>query len=312
LKKLFIILLLLPSLLFAQKKHSVEKADAAFNNAKYLDATELYKDAYTHMDDKKNKKAMKAKEIKSAKAEIIFKIAECYRMMNDCKQEEQWYKKAIKAHYPDTTAANQYLSDAQKCLARNDSISKIKPLIRATGNDSTRINNLLTTRSSSPVDSYAVTSDAGIVIDTGYRKSGVRIIPHDSADSIKSFHIGKLNATIAGKGDGPITKDALITAGEIRITGRKDLKITGFTMHINYKTSCDTTKQDKWRLKSPPELNATDAKLTSDMIKAIKNCKPAGCREAFIIFDNIKYLNGGNEGTLNSIGLILEQNKEGK
>src|SRR5271157_911708 len=101
-KKPLFILLLIPSLLFAQKKHSVEKADAAFNSAKYSDATELYKDAYTHLDDKKNKKAMKVKEIKSLKAEILLKIGECYRMMNDCKQEEQWYQKAIKANCPDT------------------------------------------------------------------------------------------------------------------------------------------------------------------------------------------------------------------
>jgi hypothetical protein len=295
-KKLLFILLLIPSLLFAQKKHSVEKADAAFNSEKYSDATELYKDAYTHLDDKKNKKAMKAKEIKSLKAEILFKIGECYRMMNDCKQEEQWYQKAIKANCPDTSTVRGYLYEAQKCMAKYDSISRTR---------------VLPTMSSGTSVVYSTNFSRDSVAPPA-KRSGVRIIAHDTADSIKSFHIGKPNATIAGKGDGPITKDALIAAGEIRITGRKDLKITGFTMHVNYKTTCDTTKQDKWRLKSPPELNATDAKLTSDMIKAIKNCQPAGCREAFIIFDNIKYLNGSSEDTLNSIGLILEQNKEGK
>jgi len=84
----------------AQKNFSAD-ADKAFNNREYFNAIELYKKAYT-----------KAKK-KEEKATIIFKTAECYRMINDNKQAEAWYTKAIKAKYPDPNAI-LYLADAKK------------------------------------------------------------------------------------------------------------------------------------------------------------------------------------------------------
>ena len=66
-----------------------EEADAAFTKGFYFNAIELYKKAYTL-----EKKA-------SAKAEIIFRVAESYRALGDVQQAEQWYERANKAQYPD-------------------------------------------------------------------------------------------------------------------------------------------------------------------------------------------------------------------
>lgn len=84
----------------AQKNFSKD-AVKAFDNYEYFNAIELYKKAYT-----------KAKK-KEEKALIIFKTAECYRLIGDNKQAEAWYMKAIKANYADPKA-KLYLADAKK------------------------------------------------------------------------------------------------------------------------------------------------------------------------------------------------------
>ncbi len=62
-------------------------ADAAFSKGDYYEAVPLYKKAF-------GKEKNKAK-----KAEILFKTGECYRKVNDFKNEEVWYQKAIKGGY---------------------------------------------------------------------------------------------------------------------------------------------------------------------------------------------------------------------
>ncbi|MGZ4036084.1 MAG: tetratricopeptide repeat protein, partial [Bacteroidia bacterium] len=84
----------------AQKNFSKD-ADKAFSSMEYFNAIELYKKAYT-----------KAKK-KEDKANIIFKTAECYRLIGDNKQAEAWYIKAIKANYSEPKA-ELYLADAKK------------------------------------------------------------------------------------------------------------------------------------------------------------------------------------------------------
>jgi peptidoglycan-associated lipoprotein len=84
----------------AQKNFSKD-ADKAYDDQEYFNAIELYKKAFT-----------KAKK-KEDKALIIFRTAECYRMINDNKQAEAWYTKAIKANYADPKAI-LYLADAKK------------------------------------------------------------------------------------------------------------------------------------------------------------------------------------------------------
>ena len=73
---------------FAQKNF-LKEADKAYDAKEFFKAVDLYKNAYT-----KEKKADK-------KAKILFRTAECYRHINQIKEAETFYSKAIKAKYPD-------------------------------------------------------------------------------------------------------------------------------------------------------------------------------------------------------------------
>lgn len=92
--------LLMSTNVMAQKNFSRD-ADNAFTNKEYFNAIELYKKAFTKVKKKEEK------------AFIIFRTAECYRMIGDAKQSEAWYTKAIKANYTDPKAV-LYLADAKK------------------------------------------------------------------------------------------------------------------------------------------------------------------------------------------------------
>ena len=74
---------------YAQKNWA-QDADNSFKYYKYYEAVGLYKKAYG-----------KVKKNKAEKARIIYQIAECYRLTNDTKQAESWYKKAVGVKYPD-------------------------------------------------------------------------------------------------------------------------------------------------------------------------------------------------------------------
>jgi peptidoglycan-associated lipoprotein len=105
--------LLLSTNVMAQKNFSKD-ADKAFDNKEYFNAIELYKKAFT-----------KAKK-KEDKAYIIFKTAECYRMIGDNKQSEAWYTKTIKANYTDPKAI-LYLADAKKAQEKyNEALIEYK------------------------------------------------------------------------------------------------------------------------------------------------------------------------------------------
>ncbi len=83
--------------LYAQKKsRKMIKADNAFNLEQYVKAAELYKKAYQKT------------KIRAVKAEIIFKQAECYRLSGNIKRAESYYKRAIKAKYPDVIVYLRY------------------------------------------------------------------------------------------------------------------------------------------------------------------------------------------------------------
>ncbi len=86
-----VLLLFISAATFAQRGVTFN-ADKAYESGDYYDAINLYKKAYT-------KEKNKAK-----KAEVIFKVAECYRHTNDYKNQEVWYGKAVKAKIKDPNA----------------------------------------------------------------------------------------------------------------------------------------------------------------------------------------------------------------
>jgi peptidoglycan-associated lipoprotein len=77
------------------------KADKAYNSGDYYDAITLYKKAYTK---EKNR---------SKRADIVYRIADCYHRVIDFKNQELWYAKAIKQGYKGADAI-LYLADALK------------------------------------------------------------------------------------------------------------------------------------------------------------------------------------------------------
>ena len=84
----------------AQKRKS-DRAYAAFNAGEYFDAIDQFKDAYSKTN----------KSDKNTRTEIVFMIAECYRLINDPKNAETWYKLAVKSSYSKP--------EAQYCLAES-------------------------------------------------------------------------------------------------------------------------------------------------------------------------------------------------
>lgn len=71
----------------AQKKEKDSKALAAYEAGEYFLAIDLYKKAFNRITDNVKR------------GEIVFIIAECYRITGDPRQAELWYKKAIQLEY---------------------------------------------------------------------------------------------------------------------------------------------------------------------------------------------------------------------
>ena len=102
----FLVVLIGSSAVFGQKNF-VTDADGSFERGEYYTAIMQYKKAYSK--EKNN----------VAKARIIFQTAECYRGVNDTKQAEIWYKKAVKVKYPDPLAI-LYLAESKKSNGKYD------------------------------------------------------------------------------------------------------------------------------------------------------------------------------------------------
>ncbi len=85
---ILISILLIPTVATGQKKDKTAKARAAYEAGEYAVAADLFKDAYNKVSDK------------TLKNEIIFLIAECYRITDAPDKAEIRYKQAIQKEYP--------------------------------------------------------------------------------------------------------------------------------------------------------------------------------------------------------------------
>jgi peptidoglycan-associated lipoprotein len=86
---LIILLIIVTSPEVTAQKRKAERAYSSFSAGEYFDAIDQFKNAYS-----KTKKADK-----NSRTELVFMIAECYRMINDPKNSETWYKLAVKSSY---------------------------------------------------------------------------------------------------------------------------------------------------------------------------------------------------------------------
>jgi peptidoglycan-associated lipoprotein len=105
----------------AQKK-KVERAYEFFNAGEYFQAIDHFKDTYSKTKDK------------AIKADMVFMVAECYRLINDPRNAETWYKKAVKTSYTKPDAQFYFAESLKKNgkyqLAVNE-FKKYKQLVPA-------------------------------------------------------------------------------------------------------------------------------------------------------------------------------------
>src|SRR5690606_19995319 len=91
----------------AQRTYLQDADFALYEEEKYYEAIELYKKAYTK------------EKGRDVKAEIIFKIAEAYRLSDQTEQAAVWYDKAVLAQYPDPIT-HLHLADMKMKLGNYD------------------------------------------------------------------------------------------------------------------------------------------------------------------------------------------------
>ena len=89
-KRLFLLLIILITASsddISAQKRKTERAWETFNAGEYYEAIDLFKDAYSKT----------RKSDKNARTELVFMIAESYRLTNDPKNAETWYKLAVRS-----------------------------------------------------------------------------------------------------------------------------------------------------------------------------------------------------------------------
>src|SRR5512145_3104191 len=97
-----VFLMFLPFTLQAQK-HKVERAYSAYKAGSYTEALDLFKSAYSKSRDKQ------------IKSDMVYMVSECYRLVNDPKNGELWYKNSPKSASP-RPEAQYWLAD---CIKKN-------------------------------------------------------------------------------------------------------------------------------------------------------------------------------------------------
>lgn len=107
------------------RKGSIAAAREAYAKKEYFTAGENYKAVYSKTKDK------------ALKNEACFKTAECYRLSNDMKNAENWYRKTVKSD-PQNTDAQYRLAQALKSNQKfSDAIVEYNIYKKLTG-DTTR------------------------------------------------------------------------------------------------------------------------------------------------------------------------------
>jgi len=79
--------LLIPSQIYGQSSKQLKKAYEEFSAGHYNSAADLLRKAYN------------SAKTNDEKADVLFKVGECYRLINDPARAEQWYGKAIQKNY---------------------------------------------------------------------------------------------------------------------------------------------------------------------------------------------------------------------
>jgi peptidoglycan-associated lipoprotein len=111
---IILIILLNTAGVLGQKKDKTIKARAAYEAGEYAVAADLFKDAYNKVSDKEVKK------------EIIFLIAECYRITDSPDKAEIRYKQAIQKEYPNPIIYLRYADALRMNEDYNDALEQYR------------------------------------------------------------------------------------------------------------------------------------------------------------------------------------------
>jgi peptidoglycan-associated lipoprotein len=98
------------------QKRKAERAYAAFEAGEYYDAIDEFKDSYSRTKSSD----------KVARTELVYMIAECYRLTNDPKNAETWYKLAVKSANPKPEAEYWLAQSLKKNGKYQQAIDELK------------------------------------------------------------------------------------------------------------------------------------------------------------------------------------------
>ncbi len=106
-KIIIVIILILQVYTVSAQKRKANRAYDFFKSGEYYEAIDQFKNAYSRTKDKE------------LKAEMVFMVAECYRLTNDPRNAELWYKRSVRSAYS-KPEAQYWLADALKKNGRYD------------------------------------------------------------------------------------------------------------------------------------------------------------------------------------------------
>jgi len=118
--KRFLFLLILMMFIVLQEspaqKRKAERAYSSFEAGEYYEAIDLFKDTYS-----KTKRSDKI-----GRAELIYMIAECYRLVNNPRNAETWYKLAVRSAATKPEAQLWYAASLKKNGKYKQAIEELK------------------------------------------------------------------------------------------------------------------------------------------------------------------------------------------
>lgn len=111
---LSILLLLIISMSAFSQKRKTERAYGAWDAGEYYDAIDLFKDAFSKTRDR------------AEKIELSYMVAECYRMTNDPRNAESWYRKVSGKEFSRPEATFYYAESLRKNGKYEDAIEEYR------------------------------------------------------------------------------------------------------------------------------------------------------------------------------------------
>jgi len=118
-KRILFLILLLTFIVVQEspaQKRKAERAYVSFEAGEYYEAIDLFKDSYS-----KTKRSDKI-----ARAELIYMIAECYRLVNNSRNAETWYKLAVRSAATKPEAQLWYAASLKKNGKYKQAIEELK------------------------------------------------------------------------------------------------------------------------------------------------------------------------------------------